>query len=428
MLSLSIFSYQINLTKPLKKQMSMKSNINNGIVFIFSPIIAFIRALGDAYNKNSKLIIVLFCAIVGWSMYPYDSSFDLSRYYDSFGSLLGQSEENYMQGLRDFLSFSSTVKDYYFETVVFLVTKVTRNIHYCYLVFGIVFGVFFAGSMAIMTKHINDNVDFCRYYGYLIFLIVFAIPFTLISSVRFWTAAWVGIYVLLQVFLERKYRYILLLPFAVFIHGSFTIFCGLTLIGLLLSLRPGLQLTRVLIILAFVSIPISYLSIGIADSIQGYLPAPLQRLQANYMSEEHLEAYNNHVGTGFYWVANIFGTLEKTFEAILLILLSSKRWKNNDDIYARLFVVFLVLLSFSNFTASIPSLGKRFHLLSMPIFYFLWCVTFVNREYRSLINLIPGIYSFSFVYWIYRTVMGVVGIIPLLMSPFISFVRFLNIV
>lgn len=394
---------------------------SKGLWLLICPIVGFIKSLGDAHTKSSQIVIVLFCCIAGWLMCPYSHELDLFRYVEQFDYLSTMSTSAYLQGLQDFLSFETKTKDYYLETVVFLISRVTSNFHFYYLFFGFVFGLFFAKSMSIFSEHICKNSEVTRYYKYLIFLLVFTIPFTLISSIRMWTAAWVGIYIVLKVFLEKKYRFLLLLPLTVFIHGSYTIFIALILLALICERFPKLNST--LAILVYVSIPMAYLSFALADYFYQFMPTPLQALADSYMDEKQIAALNSE-GTGWSWVSNIFDEAVKILYYLFTIFLTINRRKDKDE-YSPLYTFLLVLLIFANFTAGIPSLGGRFAAISRPLLVFLWCVTFRKEEYSGLVKLIPFVYSFSFLYWIYYMLPKSTGILPLFTTPIISFFRFL---
>ena len=389
-------------------------------LLLFAPVLSFFVSLYDAYEKNSKVVLILFCGLVGWLMFPYNTDLDLYAYYEYIRSYGEPNKTAFLGGLSDFLSFDTNVKDYYFESIVYYVSQVTSNYHFVFLVIGLVYGFFFATAMGIITKEIDDSGD-KKYHLTLLFIIFITIPFTYISSVRFWTAAWVAICISLKVFVDKKYYYTLFLPFLVFIHGTFLVFIVLFCITLLIKRIP--RINRPLIVLVYLSIPLSFLSIYVGEALYNYLPTPLQHTADFYFSEENL-ARKSLQGSGYYYVSTIFKSIVTAFKYIMIVLLLNKRWSISDK-YPGIHVLTLLMLAFSLFTMGIPSLGGRFFNVAFPLVVFLWICTFKFNDYKQFVYLTPVVFSFDFIYWLYYYVRGTTGIVQLFLSPFFSIFDFI---
>ena len=397
-----------------------KSNVTKWLLFLLSPILSFFLALFDAFEKNSKLILILFCGLAGWLMFPYNTDLDIYQYYEYIRNNSVPNQSLYLQGLYDFLSFDSNIKDYYFETVVYFVTQISSNIHFVFLVFGLIYGYFFTKSMAVITRGMAITND-KKYLICLLIILFITIPFTSISSVRFWTASWMATCISLKTFIENKYYYLLLTPFLVFIHGTYLIFIVFLCLTIVLHKIP--HLNAVLTILVYLSIPLSYLSMYVGDALYNYLPTPLQHTADYYFSEDNLNRLNV-VGSGFAFISKFSKNLVSVFVYILIVLLLQRRLsmpKNNTGIYT----LTLLLLIFSNFTMGIPSLGGRFYCVTIPLVIYLWFRTFRSNEYKRLIYLTPFVFSFEIVYWVYYYVRGTTGILNLFLPPIVSVVNFL---
>lgn len=241
----------------------------------------------------------------------------------------------------------------------------------------------------------------------------------MISSVRFWTAAWVGIYVLLKVFVEHKPGNLCWLLFAIFIHGTFLIFGVLVVLSFFLSRTE--KFTYPLVILVYLSIPFSYLSFDAISLAYQYIPDFLENTTDYYVGKASEEAVE---GTGFAWLAGIFYEAMHILDLVLIVLLTLNR-KQTQDEFSKLYISLLVLLVFANFTSVVPSLGGRFFKIAQPILYFLCLFSLDRNKYNWLVKLVPFIYSFSFVYMFYHEFTGTIGTFSLFVPPFISLFIFL---
>lgn len=395
-------------------------NSNHWLTFLLLPFVSFVSAIKDADKKSAQVLIVVFCGLVGWLMDPGTDQLDVFRYFERFDYISSWSPSIFGANLLEYLSFNSNTKDFYFETVVYLCSRFIPNPHFYYLIFGLVFGVFFSKSLSIILSNFYDNGGKLDYYsGIFLFLIVFAIPFYLIESVRFWTAAWIGIYVALKVFVEKKTRYILWLALALYIHGTYLIYIVLFVLSYFCS-RTN-KLTYPLVILVYLSVPFSYLSFDAIDSVAQYIPGFLEHTTDVYVEKVYEEQIT---GTGFSWVASFFDEAVKIFNYLLIVLLTLSR-KVNDDKYSRLYIFLLIIIAFANFTFNVPSLGGRYFVVAEPVLYFLCLMTFKDQKYKTFIKTVPYIFSFSIVYLFYYYLPNCIGLFSLFVSPIISFVKFI---
>jgi len=103
------------------------------------------------------------------------------------------------------------------------------------------------------------------------------------------------------------------------------------------------------------------------------------------------------VGTGFYWLGQIFKYSERFYINLLvwLFIRNSKTIFNNPKTKA-LFPLLLVWMSFVNFTMPIPSVGNRFILLAYPVIAYIWLVNFKGVKYERVLYAMPFVFLFSF--------------------------------
>ncbi len=391
------------------------------VLLFLVPILAYVESMRDAYRKSSQVVITLFCGLYGWLCGPYNEQFDLYRYIEKANLMFWSGDAVFYRDLAFYMAGEANIKDFYFQTIVYCVSFFSTNYHYVFLIIGLVYGFFYAKTYSIIINHITRYVELNRYYNYILFVLFVTLPFTSLGSVRFWTATWISLYVILKVFLEKRYFYILLLPLTIFIHGSFVTTIILIIVSILLSFIT--QSTKILTVMAFVSIPFSYLSTMLGDIVLDYTPNFLQKTVSLYFSEKNLSR-NEVQGSGFSIVTEISNQIISTFRFVLMAILLYFRLKVKDD-YSKLYICILVFLVFANFTMAIPSVGGRYAIFAFVLLLFLWCVTFRKQEYSNIIKWIPIVYSFMFVYWIYWDISGSSGLTGLFIPPIISFVRFM---
>ena len=202
---------------------------------------------------------------------------------------------------------------------------------------------------------------------------------------RFWTAAWIGVYCIFKIFYENKSKNFLLALITPFIHGSFWIFLVMLVVAKFLS-----KYEKIWIILFIMSIIVSNILLELAQSYSGFIPSFIENEFRHYTDAMYVKQTFDTAGTGLWWVDKVFETLRKLYINALIIILIINRRKILLDINdIRLYRFMLVYTTFSNFGMSIPSFGNRFIILSYSIIAFLWLTSFKGLKYNWIIYLFP---------------------------------------
>lgn len=392
------------------------------ILFLISPFFAFLYSLRRIKTKSSYLIFFLFAVFFGLSFtvsnirdeintndgVSYRANFEMSKY------ILYQ---DYFDGLKDFLSFNGNTKDYYFDTIAFYVSKITTNYHVMFMFFAIVFAYFSLKSFKFFTK--EDEFD-ASLSSYVLAYLFMSNQIFNINGMRMWTAAWVGVYALLQIFGNKDKRYFLLLLTTPFFHGSFWIFIAVTLLAYFF-----MKFEKLWIIGFFVSFFVGSIALELLGEASDLLPMFMQRMIASYTDAEYVQQ-RAQGGTGFYWVAKLFGTLVRLYMNFMVYLFI----KNAKDIKANtrsktLYLFLLVYMTFVNFTMPVPSLGGRYMALAYPIIAYIWLVNFKGVKYKKMMYAMPVVFSFSILWMFYREYPTVLEPDFLISSPFYLFYKYL---
>lgn len=390
-------------------------------LFIISPFIALLYSLKSLNTRSSFIIIFLFSICFGMAFSVTDvindKQLDGVSYRVRFKDYCHTSAFEYYTGLEDFLSFDGRNKDYYYETVAFFVSRITENYHVMFFLFSVVFAFFQLRSL----KYLVLNKDFRVSSVCMILVLLFAWNQIFnINGMRFWTAAWVGVYCMFKIFYEGKNKYFLLALTSPFFHGSFWLYLIVLLIAKLTA-----KFEKIWIVLFIFSIISSNILLEIVQGYNGFMPSFLEGSVYSYTDDFYVRDRFESTGTGFWWVDKLFGIISKIYiNTIVVILILNRKKVELDNSSKSLFGLLLVWLTFSNFAMSIPSVGGRFVVLGYSLIAFLWLNFFKGKQYNIIIYLFP----FAFFMAIYHQInlyAMVTNLFFYISSPFILIPQYL---
>ena len=396
------------------------SNIGSKIlVFLVNPFISAISSLKNIQDGQSHRVLYLWFLVFGAAFCAVNEAADSFRYVEDFMVEHNYSLTQYIAQVREWFTFESNIKDIYTLTVNFLVGRFTDNYHWTYLIYAAVFGYFYIKSLRIFLRHNNISSDIVFYA--LLFIFCFSNPIFNINGMRFWTAAWIGVYVALNLFVERSYSKLPLLLLMPLIHGSSVIWVAILAIAFLI--RRFQSLTIVLYILsAFVS-AVSYLNV--LGDYSYILPQFMQNQIWSYtesdMALERL-AGKSEYGKAY---ADFLIALPGYFQILLSVLLIVNRKEiDKDKTASRMLSAVLAISAITNFLSGIPSMG-RFQSMVIPLLVLVWAYNYdILKKYDKWFYLVPVLYAYSLLYW-YRHMSGVTEIWLYILPAPITFVKYL---
>ena len=270
---------------------------------------------------------------------------------------------------------ASWLKDYYFLTTCYLVSRYSYNYHHLFFAFSIVFAFFMVLSMKILVN--NENFS-----NSIICLFLFALFSTNfienINGMRFWTAAWVGVFVTLKVFVEEKKLYLLLLGITPLIHASFYFFILVFLIYYFASDKKSRWIN-----FYYFSFFFSGISTFIVATFIGYIPA-LERF-LTYVDED--SAYRLFERQSIQKI--IFDIIGILYINLMFYLVFLKYKKERELKLKRLYDFTLVFITIMNFVVFVPSLGPRYFMMLYPVVACLWLANFGTKQYKKVIYFMP---------------------------------------
>lgn len=381
--------------------MNNKNTTHKYFLSLINPFISAIISLRDIRDGVSHRILYLWFLIFGIGFCALDESADSFRYVEDFIIEHRYSWTQYLEIVREWFTFESNIKDIYTLTVNVFVGHFSDNYHWAFFIYAVIFGFFYIKSLRIFIK--NDRVSKNYVFYSLLFMFCFSNPIFNINGVRFWTAAWIGVYVTLNLFLEKDYKKLPLLLFLPLIHGTSVLW--IVIMGVAFLLQRFQSLTIIIYVASAFVTSASYLN-NLSD-FSYLLPQFMQNQIWSYtesdMALERLAGQSEY-GAAY---ADFLMALPKYFQILMCILLILKRNVINRDKYAgRLLSVMLALAAITNFLSGIPSMG-RFQVLVIPFLIVVWANNYkIMSKYDRLFIIVPLVYAYSMLHW-FRHMSGV---------------------
>ena len=384
-------------------------------LFLIAPFLSFLHSFSKPWSSSSRVIIFLWFVTFGLCFTPSNKDADSWRYAEEFKIESRSSGEQFQEQISDFFHNyqTTTTRDIYIVTMTYVISRVSSNVHLFFMALAFVFALFYVGSMRFVIPLPKERYD-TLVVPILFFLFCLSNPIFNINGVRFWTAAWVAIYLVFNVLVNKKYIYLLLAPITVLIHASFVIFIIILAIYFLIG-----RIKKLWIALFVISLFFALLSLGPTYDIGGFASLPLfleNEMDAYASDSAIMDSQLAFQNMPLY--ARIINMLPRLLINAIIVLLIFKR--KDVDVNREgngVFDFMVVLMTFVNFTFVIPSVGVRFFRLVLPLLVFLLIQnpSFI-KKYKVLIYCLPIAFSVEILYW-FRNMASVTSMIDYI-APF----------
>lgn len=363
------------------------------LLFLVSPFFASLYSLRRIKTKSSCLVFFLTFVFFGMAFSVISGKeglggygFDGEHYRSTFEGFKYVTNWEFVEGFKGFLSFDEGKKDYYFETVAFYVSRFTDNYHVMFMVVAIIFAFFALKSFRFLIAEEKIDASLSSYI--LIYLFTFNQIFN-INGVRFWTAAWIAVFCIFQIYRNGNKWYLLLALFTPYFHGTYWFF-----IAVLVIVQIFKRFDRIWVILFFLSFLMSTLAVELIQYFQHYLPTFLLGSVDSYTNADYIE--QRQTWSGFGWLGVMFGNFVKIYLNIMVLLFI----KHSDEIKANpkikdLYSFLLIWMTVFNFLMFVPSLGNRYIVLAYPVIAYIWLVHFKGVKYSFMLSLLPIVFAWK---------------------------------
>ena len=374
-------------------------------LFILWPFGSFLLSLRDINKKSSAIVIILFCAVFGYSFVFMETSADSYRMawvFDNFSHIsFSEIFQLYIQG---------GIPDIY-KFVFYGFTKTySNNPKVLFSLFGLVFGFFWYLSLRVFAHEKGRKRDV---FIIILFIAFFACnPITNVNGARFNTATWLFFYSTYSLVIYNKKKWILGLFCTPLIHFSFLFV--VPIIVLFYTFKHLFNSNSKLSSLLYYIFVFTFLLSFVMDTNVIKLDilsdaTPLQGSVTNkisvYNSDKIGELYKNRINTSFFLtVSKYFGYAMKIY-FFTFIIFSKKlieKIKYQDSKLNKLIVFILFFMSISYILSSVPS-GGRFLIIgyiSCILLMLKLYIIYPTKKIKKFIVWLLPIFSFQILFGI----------------------------
>lgn len=362
------------------------------ILFLISPILSFLYSLKKINTKSSYIVFFLTATLFGLSFTVIsgktESGFDGEHYRSIFEAYEYTNTLEFREKFIEYISFQSNFKDFYFDTLSFYISRFTNNYHIMFAIAAMVFSFFSLRSLRFLTREPEFTSTFSTYL--LTYLFLYNSIFN-INGLRFWTAAWLAVYCIFQIFRNGNSKYFFLALVTPFFHGSYFIFIFVLILGITTKKFEKAWIVLLVLSSLFSSFALEFLT-SISNNFGSYLPSFINNLINSYTDESYIQSLT---GSGFIWIRKLFIWLSKTYIFLLVfIFIKNNKAVKNDYRTKDLYLFLIIWITCFNFLSVIPSLGGRFFSLSYPLISYIALLHVKNTRYKNVLLLLPVIYSY----------------------------------
>lgn len=381
------------------KYSSLEENKIKLILSFLYPFGAYIYAFKNIGSKTSLIVLYIFYLFYGWTFTPKNVAADSYRYAEGFYNAQTQYSRDGIRGIieewrnEDEVVDSETETDLFVPITNYCLSKVTDNVHFLFLFYAALFGGFMVLSLRYVVTLPTFKNDLAGLA--LVFIFLFSNPIFNINGIRFWLAAWIATYSVFKIFTEKKYIYLLLLFSTYLVHVAYSIYVVLALSALVIShFKIVVKCLPTIFVISFF---VSSFAAEFINSFESYFPPIIQTMISNYLNLEKLAEMSNVAG-----YAMVLRSLPRMLWNIMMFLIIANHHHQLSG--NKIYVLAIILLSFSNFMIAVPSVGVRFIKLCVPFVVYLWLQTMTDTKWHKYIKYTPVLYCYVLLYWFRNTI------------------------
>ncbi len=369
------------------------------ITFLISPFLSFLYSLIRIKTKSSFVVFFLFALFFGMALTTSEGadaqhSNDSAIYRQMFVMVQGTTFSEFVDYCKDIISGDDNMhKDLYFYVIAYFVSTITDNYHVLFFVLAFVFGYFMLRSLAMLIN--EPKYVHCLPAIILLYLFTYNGIFN-INGVRFWTAAWIAVYALLQILVNDNKKYYILLALTPMVHLSYLVL--LVIVGAYLLI--GKMVGKGWIVVFVLSFLLSGFSTFFIQYFLGFSMGATSMFEGYVQGGQLASSSASQVGM----LENIFTVLSKFYIMIMFLRIYYATIQKGQVLQgAKLYKFVFLAYTVVNFLSPIPSLGNRFFILLYPLLVYLWIINFGTKKYNVFLMILPIV----FIYNIYRVSYGI---------------------
>jgi hypothetical protein len=359
------------------------------LLFLLWPFLAFITALINYSQKESRKVVYLFLIYFGLTYV-----INAKVYFDAAGYAM-QLKADAALPFSDFFKIvgglytTDTSVDIVGPLISFIVSRFTSDHRILFAVYAAVFGFFYLKNIDLLYNRYKENPGLNVLIHLAFFIVI--LPITAINGFRMWTAAWIFFFGAYHVILHRDARYLLIALGSSLVHWSFLSANIILIIYFFAGNRNFIYFP-----IAIASFVLPQFMAPVFQLISLRLGGALQGRFETYSSEDYIIVRQENFEQAS-WFLRIGNDLVFYYLLLAIIVIQLKsRSLMNEKAERNLFSFLLLFLSFVNFGKGIPSFGGRFQIIFF-LFATLYVFLYLLKLPGNRINLLTVVGLFPMV-------------------------------
>ncbi len=382
------------------------------------PLIGMVLAVLNYKSGYAKNILWIFCAFFGYTFIVSDPYMDANRYRDALKRAHIEKNEPLLNVLTapyvNKGKYAGT--DFYSHTITVFVSRFTDDFRVFFGFIGLIFGFFYSRNLFFIIAHIKEK-KLIVLSVLLLLVTALIIPFWNINGYRYYTAAQVFLFGLLNGFFSGKRRFWIIVILSPAIHFSFFFPVAILFLYFLTGRNLWISVGFLLISLFFVNLSPEFI-----NQNAKLAPVFMQNKVEGYSADYYVEMVSSlEVGQNWYVRGHMYALNFSLYLFIGLTVLNRRKWLVRKDV-KRLFVFGVMMLAAANLVSSIPSMGRFYTVAAL-----LLCISFILiiqndtnlKVYKSLTYVLT-VPLLIFIVVAVRIGLDYIGLNTLFLNPFLA--------
>jgi hypothetical protein len=342
-------------------------------VFILWPFLGFLIALSNYNQKTSKIVVLAFFALYGFTIVRETGGGDLNANYMRFCNYLTEPDSFFFTLINGLFKEDGTM-DLIQKFIVFFVSRFTSNVQILFLVYSIIFGYFYLKGVDLLHSFHSQKKSFNSWLMLLIFILI--IPITNIGNFRFFSAVWIFFIGAYQVVVYKDNRCIIFALCSVLMH--FGLIAANIILIIYVFFGNNNKLYLLLIVLSFL---IPEFAGDLILQLSNKLGGGFEDKASDYLNIDYIE---NSSSQNLKWFLTLRPKL-LLYYVYFMYVISYYFWSNQkNETTNNIFSFSLLFYAFTNFVIDVPSLGSRylgiFNLFAYAYLFFANYFHFTNNK------------------------------------------------
>lgn len=329
--------------------------------FLIAPFLTFVCSIFHLKKKESLYIVGAF-----FILYMYSIEYNLKVLYDLDGwrhaSYYEQSTiSDFVYNIKTaFLIEQIPHGDWYLDSYINIVGIIAKffggSYHLFFALVALFYSTFFIKSLKIILRE-------CKFEDRLVtatvlFWLFMSSHIYSLTGVRFASATWFSIWCTLKLYIDKDKKYLVILFLSTQIHFTFWFYCIIVLIGYFFVKKEKLW-----IVLALISSFLMIIPESSVENVFQQLPSIFSERALGYGVDRSNEVKDAISQSNFRKYLEPLGSFVQLAILVMLIYNKNKMAKNR---YYNVFLLLLVVTTFTNIFSFMPDMG-RFRALCNPL-------------------------------------------------------------